>query len=73
MNNNLTVRDLQEKKISSDFLKEKITIIAEVFEKQPIDDKYTIEVLCDFIYDKSKKIMNKYAELVENNKVLKAE
>ena len=54
-------------------LKEKIRIIAEVFEKRTIGDNYTIEVLCDFIYDKSKKVMSRYGGTAEENKVLKAE
>jgi hypothetical protein len=36
----------------------KITIIAELFEKKQIDTcKYTADILCDFIYDKIKRIL----------------
>lgn len=67
------MRDIQERDMGYEMLKEKIKIIAEVFEKRAIGDQYTVEVLCDFIYDKSKKVMSRYGGTLEENKVLKAE
>lgn len=56
-----------------DLLKQKISIIAEIFEKREIDQKYTVDILCDFIYDKSKRVMSKCDQLTHENEVIKNE
>jgi hypothetical protein len=38
----------------------RITSVAELFEKKPINTKYSFEVLCDFIADKAKRLFAKY-------------
>lgn len=37
-------------------LRQRITTIAELFEKKSIKQKYSFEVLCDFIHDKAKRL-----------------
>lgn len=45
-------------------MRQKITLIAEVFEKKSIDpSKYTLDLLCDFIHDKAKKLYAKIEHL----------
>jgi hypothetical protein len=44
-------------------IRAKITRVAELFEKKPISQKYTFEVLCDFISDKAKRMLSKYEAL----------
>ncbi len=41
---------------------QQLTKIAEVFEKKPIEEKYTLDLLCDFIMDKAERMSAKYEE-----------
>ena len=41
-------------------VRERITKVAELFEKKQIKQKYSFEVLCDFMHDKAKRLFNKY-------------
>jgi len=43
-----------------------------LYERKPITQKYTFEVLCDFITDKAKRLFQKY-ESVSKEKVIKEE
>jgi hypothetical protein len=38
----------------------RITDVAELFEKKEIKQRYSFEVLGDFIYDKAKRLFTKY-------------
>lgn len=41
-------------------IRRRITEVAELFEKKEIKSKYSFEVLCDFIFDKAKRLFTKY-------------
>lgn len=43
-------------------------MIAELFEKKPIKQRYSFEVLCDFVHDKAKRLFNKYENAVNDKK-----
>lgn len=43
-------------------------MIAELFEKKPIKQRYSFEVLCDFVHDKAKRLFNKYENAVKDKK-----
>ena len=53
--------ELYEQKIkSNEILKFKIISVAEMFEKKTIsENRYSLEILCDFIIDKVRKLMSK--------------
>ena len=53
--------ELYEQKIkSNEVLKFKIISVAEMFEKKTIsENRYSLEILCDFIIDKVRKLMSK--------------
>ena len=54
-----------------DEIRQRITVIAELFEKKPIKQRYSFEVLCDFVHDKAKRLFNKYETAVKDKKALK--
>lgn len=43
-----------------DEVRERIVKIAELFEKKKITSQYSFDVLCDFIFDKAKRLFQKY-------------
>jgi hypothetical protein len=45
-------------------VRSRVTEIAELFERKEIKTRYSFEVLCDFIYDKAKKLFLKYESAV---------
>lgn len=51
----------------------KITEVAELFEKKEIKQRYSFEVLCDFIYDKAKRLYAKYENAVKDKNTLTQE
>ena len=53
--------ELYEQKIkNNEVLKFKIISVAEMFEKKTIsENRYSLEILCDFIMDKVRKLMTK--------------
>lgn len=51
-------------------LRNRITTIAELFEKKPIKQRYSFEVLCDFVHDKAKRLFAKYETCVKDKKAL---
>ena len=63
--------ELSEKTKQLEELRNRITTIAELFEKKQIKQKYSFEVLCDFIHDKSKRLFTKYENVVKERKALK--
>jgi len=42
--------------------------VASLFERKEIKQKYTFEVLCDFIYDKAKRLFSKYEVVSKDRK-----
>ncbi len=46
-------------------IRAKVTKVAELFERKPISQKYTFDVLCDFINDKAKRLVQKYDALAK--------
>lgn len=54
-------------------IRHRITVIAELFEKKPIKQRYSFEVLCDFIHDKAKRLFAKYETALKEKKGLKDE
>jgi len=46
--------------------------VAELFEKKPINTKYSFEVLCDFITDKAKRLFTKYEAASKEKKADKS-
>lgn len=51
----------------------KITRVAELFERKEIKQKYSFDVLCDFIFDKAKRLFNKYEAVSKDKKVMQEE
>lgn len=51
-------------------IRERITKVAELFEKKQIGQKYSFEVLCDFIHDKAKRLYTKYENVSREHKVM---
>ena len=54
-------------------IRERITKVAELFEKKSINQKYSFEVLCDFIHDKAKRLYTKYENVSRDRKVMQEE
>lgn len=63
-------KDLQEKTSEMEDIRERITKVAELFERKDIKQKYSFEVLCDFIHDKAKRLFNKYETVSKERKVM---
>lgn len=51
----------------------RVTEVAELFERKPITQKYSFEVLCDFIIDKAKRLFSKYEAVSKERKVMAEE
>lgn len=51
-------------------LRTRITTIAELFEKKPIKQRYSFEVLCDFVHDKAKRLFTKYDNAIKEKKAI---
>ena len=49
----------------------RITEVAELFEKKEIKQKYSFEVLCDFIHDKAKRLFGKFENALSEIKALR--
>jgi len=57
---------LKERDSQLEELRSRITVIAELFEKKPIKQRYSFEVLCDFVHDKAKRLFNKYENAIKD-------
>lgn len=66
-------RKLDEKTDELEEIRHKITRVAELFERKEIKQKYSFEVLCDFIYDKAKRLFSKYENVSKDKKVMQEE
>lgn len=61
-------KELDCKISETEDIRQRITLVAELFEKKEIKQKYSFEVLCDFIYDKAKRLFSKYDGLLKDQK-----
>ena len=66
-------KDLEDKNIEMEDLRERITKVAELFERKEIKQKYSFEVLCDFIHDKAKRLFAKYDTASKERKIMQEE
>lgn len=66
-------KDLNEKTTELEDIRERITKVAELFERKEIKQKYSFEVLCDFIHDKAKRLFAKYESASKERKVMQEE
>lgn len=64
---------VKEKDSQLETIRSRITVVAELFEKKPIKQRYSFEVLCDFIHDKAKRLFSKYESVNKEKKNLKDE
>lgn len=53
-------------------VKTRITEVAELFERKEIKQRYSFEVLCDFIFDKAKRLYAKYENAIKDLKALQS-
>jgi hypothetical protein len=51
----------------------RLTKVAELFERKEIKQKYSFEVLCDFIFDKAKRLFNKFESIQKEKKCMQEE
>lgn len=63
----------EDKSTEMEEIRERITKVAELFEKKQIGQKYSFEVLCDFIHDKAKRLYTKYENVSRERKVMQEE
>ena len=54
-------------------IRKRITKVAELFERKEIKQKYSFEVLCDFIFDKAKRLFSKYDTVAKERKIMQEE
>ena len=66
-------KDVSDKASELEDIRERITRVAELFERKEIKQKYSFEVLCDFIHDKAKRLFNKYDNVQKERKVMQEE
>ena len=66
-------KDLEDKNMEMEDLRERITKVAELFERKEIKQKYSFEVLCDFIHDKAKRLFAKYDTVSKERKIMQEE
>ena len=50
------MRKLQKRETQLENFRKRITVVAELFEKKPIKQRYSFEVLIDFILEKAKRL-----------------
>lgn len=63
-------KKLEERNDELEEIRQKITKVAELFERKEIKQKYSFEVLCDFIHDKAKRLFTKYENVSKEKKVM---
>lgn len=54
-------------------VRNRITEVAELFERKEIKHRYSFEVLCDFIHDKAQRLFNKFEHVNKEKKIMKEE
>ena len=63
-------KEIEEKASELEDIRQRITKVAELFERKEIKQKYSFEVLCDFIHDKAKRLFAKYESVSKERKVM---
>lgn len=66
-------KELEDKAGEFEDIRDRVTQVAELFEKKQIKQKYSFEVLCDFIHDKAKRLYTKYETVSRERKVMQEE
>lgn len=66
-------KDVEDKNAEMEDIRERITKVAELFERKEIKQKYSFEVLCDFVHDKAKRLFAKYEAASKERKVMQEE
>jgi len=61
-------KDVEIKEKDFEDIRSRITEVAELFERKDIKQRYSFEVLCDFVYDKAKRLFTKYDAAVKELK-----
>lgn len=69
----LLEKDMEEKNVELEDVRERVTKVAELFERKDIKQKYSFEVLCDFVHDKAKRLFVKYEAASKEKKVMHEE
>jgi len=69
----LLEKDAEDKSSEMEDIRDRITKVAELFERKEIKQKYSFEVLCDFIHDKAKRLFAKYDAASKERKVMQEE
>lgn len=54
-------------------MRRRVTTIAELFERKPITQNYSFDVLLDFVTDKAKRLLQKFDALVADRKIMNEE
>ena len=60
--------EMQGKDKEMEEIRRRITEVAELFEKKEIKQRYSFEVLCDFVYDKAKRLFTKFENAMKELK-----
>ena len=66
-------RIAEERRLEIEDLRIRVTKVAELFERKEIKQKYSFEVLCDFIHDKAKRLFAKYEHAQKERKIMQEE
>lgn len=66
-------KELDNKISEMEMVRKRITEVAVLFEKKEIKQKYSFEVLCDFIFDKAKRLFTKYENASKELKLVSDE
>ena len=66
-------KEISEKVAEVEDIRKRITKVAELFERKEIKQKYSFEVLCDFIHDKAKRLFTKYENVFKERKIMQEE
>lgn len=61
-------KEVEDKNREMEDVRLKMTEVAELFEKKEIRQRYSFEVLSDFIFDKAKRLYTKYENATRENK-----
>mmetsp|Transcript_3877 Transcript_3877/g.5169 ORF Transcript_3877/g.5169 Transcript_3877/m.5169 type:complete len:183 (-) Transcript_3877:704-1252(-) len=69
----LLEKEAEDKATEYEDIRERITKVAELFERKEIKQKYSFEVLCDFIHDKAKRLFAKYDAASKERRVMQEE
>jgi chromosome segregation ATPase len=57
-------KELEQRDQEVEAIRTKLTEVAVIFERKEIKQRYSFEVLCEFIYDKAKRLYHKYETAV---------